>query len=442
MSRSSALADHLDDRIDSIIAAWRAEVERQGDVPDARRLSHTEFVDHVPDILERIADRLRGDREADAVVAGKQHGRVRWKQGYDIAEVISEFGHLRTALLHATFAHAREGDIDLEALERASFAINDVLDEASAESVRQFQLDSQTQARAMLAEVERRKQAADTERSKLQTVLNSLPVGVWVINAEGYVVGANRVAERLQEFPAKGPAGAINLHNHATHYHLFSADGHPLKSHELPALRALRGDEVFQEDVLWKTGGQTRRITVNAAPLVDAAGAIAGAIVVGQDVTERQALCDSSADSEARFRSIAEQSPAMIWRADASGRCDYFNRTWLEFRGRMMEQEVGDGWSQGVHPDDFDACLTTYRNSFALQKPFEMTYRLLRHDGEYRSIVDRGTPYFDAPGRLPRLPWVVHGHYRSRRLRGQTRTTIRAQEPAHGRALARRPDPA
>lgn len=397
MSRTAALADHLDERIDSIISAWKAETLREGDVPDARRLSHDELVDHVPDILDRIADRLRGDRDVDATAEGRKHGEVRWRQGYDIAEVISEFGHLRTALLRATFAHARDGDFDLDTLERASIAINDVLDEAGAESVRQFQIDSQLQTRAMLVEVERRKGAVDTERGKLQTVLNNLPVGVWVINAEGLLVGANREAERLQGFPARTP---VNFHNHAAHYRLFGPDGHPLGSHEFPALRALRGDEVFQEDILWETHGKTRRITVNAAPLIDADGTIAGAIVVGQDVTERQTLRDSLADSEARLRAIAEQSPAMIWRADPSGRCDYFNRTWLEFRGRPLEEEVGNGWAQGIHPDDVDACRAVYQGAVGRREVFETTYRLLRHDGEYRSIVDRGTPYFDAQGEL------------------------------------------
>src|SRR5262249_10793350 len=137
MSKTAALADHIDERSDAIIAVWRTTVERQGDVPDARRLSYAEFVDHVPEILDRIAERLRGEPgEVNGV--GLKHGRVRWKQGYDVGAIVTEFGHLRASLLHATFAHAREINCELEALERATWAINDVLDDAVAESVQQY----------------------------------------------------------------------------------------------------------------------------------------------------------------------------------------------------------------------------------------------------------------------------------------------------------------
>lgn len=400
MSRTATLADHLDERTDAIIAVWRATVEREGDIPDARRLSHAEFVDHVPQILDRIADRLRGDHAAGASSEGQKHGQVRWRQGYDFAELISEMGHLRSALLEATFAHARAERFDLDTLERAVAAIDEVLDEASAESVRQFQIESQAETERSIAEAERRQVAIDAERVKLQTVLSNLPVGVWVINAEGLVVGVNREADRLQGFTFADKVDAVNLHDYASHYRIFDAAGRPLAADEIPGVRALRGEQVFQQEVFWEVGGVTRTVTLNAAPLAHSDGSIAGAIVVGQDVTEPQALKAQLARSEARFRTIAEQTPVMIWRADPSGRCDYVNRTWLDFRGRTAEQEIGDGWVDGTHPDDRERCRATVADAYEFRVPFEMTYRLLRRDGVYRSIVDRGHPYFDPQGRF------------------------------------------
>src|SRR5688572_32416490 len=98
------------------------------------------------------------------------------------------------------------------------------------------------------------------------------------------------------------------------------------------------------------------------------------------------------------YRLLIEHSPVMIWRSDRSKLCDYFNRVWLDFTGRTMEQEVGNGWAEGVHPDDFDRCLNIYVFSFDLRLPFEMEYRLKRYDGAYRWIFDRGVPYTDDSG--------------------------------------------
>ena len=96
-----------------------------------------------------------------------------------------------------------------------------------------------------------------------------------------------------------------------------------------------------------------------------------------------------------QYRLIVESSPNMIWRSNLRTECDYFNKTWLDFTGRTMEEEFGFGWATGVHPDDFDRCVKIYLDNFTLQRPFEMDYRLKRHDGQYRWINDRGIPFYD-----------------------------------------------
>ena len=98
------------------------------------------------------------------------------------------------------------------------------------------------------------------------------------------------------------------------------------------------------------------------------------------------------------YRLLIEHSPVMIWRSGLDASCDYFNQTWLAFTGRTLEQEMGNGWSQGVHPDDFDRCVTHYLEHFHRREAFEMEYRLRRHDGAYRWIFDRGVPFTDDSG--------------------------------------------
>jgi len=94
------------------------------------------------------------------------------------------------------------------------------------------------------------------------------------------------------------------------------------------------------------------------------------------------------------YAALVEQSPILIWRANVQTLCDYFNERWLSFRGRTMEQEYGDGWVQGVHPDDVEQCVKIYLDAFERQEIFEMEYRLKRFDGVYRWIFDRGVPFY------------------------------------------------
>ncbi|MBK8802684.1 MAG: PAS domain-containing protein [Fibrobacteres bacterium] len=102
--------------------------------------------------------------------------------------------------------------------------------------------------------------------------------------------------------------------------------------------------------------------------------------------------------SAVEYQILVEQAPILIWRADLSMGCDYFNERWLSFTGRTMEQERGNGWAKGVHPDDFQGCLEYYVAHFQRRQAFEMEYRLKRADGQYRWIFDRGSPYFDLEG--------------------------------------------
>lgn len=102
--------------------------------------------------------------------------------------------------------------------------------------------------------------------------------------------------------------------------------------------------------------------------------------------------------SRAEYRLLVEKAPILIWRATVTMECDYFNEIWLAFTGRTLEQEKGNGWAEGVHPEDFNRCLEIYTEHFRRREIFEMEYRLLRHDGVYRWIFDRGVPYSDGKG--------------------------------------------
>jgi two-component system, LuxR family, sensor kinase FixL len=117
-------------------------------------------------------------------------------------------------------------------------------------------------------------------------------------------------------------------------------------------------------------------------------------------IEERVAGQSELRESESRFRIVADAAPVLIWMAGVDKLCTFFNKPWLQFTGRSIDQELGNGWAEGVHHDDLQECLAVYSQAFDARQPFVMQYRLRRNDGEYRWISDQGVPRQDLQGRF------------------------------------------
>jgi PAS domain S-box-containing protein len=119
---------------------------------------------------------------------------------------------------------------------------------------------------------------------------------------------------------------------------------------------------------------------------------------IDRDISDRKQAESDLREREVQYRNLADSGTALIWTSGKDKLCNYFNQPWLNFTGRTLEQELGNGWVEGVHPDDVDRCIQTYISSFDKQVPFEMEYRLRHVSGEYRWLQDMGTPNYNSEG--------------------------------------------
>ena len=116
---------------------------------------------------------------------------------------------------------------------------------------------------------------------------------------------------------------------------------------------------------------------------------------LNREIGQRKSAEEEAQRKEEQFRKLTESSPVLIWMSDKDGMCIYFNKQWLNFRGRTMEQEKGTGWTEGIHPDDKKNTLEIYHSAFNKRESFEIEYRMLNRNNEYRWIYDKGAPMYN-----------------------------------------------
>jgi PAS domain S-box-containing protein len=229
----------------------------------------------------------------------------------------------------------------------------------------------------------------------LEAAFDQSPAGIIITDApDGKLRHFNKAARQILGSPENEVVASMGVRQFTPSEQLLYPDGTKIKPEEGPLARAvLHGESCGREFI-----HEQRIVWAKAAPVVDDRGIIKAGIAIVLDITERKKTQLALQESEKRFQMMADTAPILLWMSGQDGLCTYFNRRWLEFTGRKLEQELGNGWSECVHPEDHQHCLYIYTKAFSVRRPFVIEYRLRHNSGEYRWIMNSGVPRFNADG--------------------------------------------
>jgi PAS domain S-box-containing protein len=245
------------------------------------------------------------------------------------------------------------------------------------------------------AEIEARKQAEKSLRDseeKFKAIANYTVDWESWFGPDGKYLWVNRGVEQITGYSAEE---ILSMPNFITSM-IAEEDRAMFTSQFKDAIKGSRGEN-YEFRYVHKNGS-ILWMSISWQPIFDEKGTALGIRISGRDITERKRIDDALVESELRYRILADSGQALIWTSGLDKKCDYFNKPWLAFTGRTLDQELGDGWVEGVHTDDLELCMDIYTTAFNRREPFSMVYRLRFHDGTYRWIQDDGKPRYDAKG--------------------------------------------
>jgi PAS domain S-box-containing protein len=222
-------------------------------------------------------------------------------------------------------------------------------------------------------------------------LLQGLPAATYTCDSNGRITFFNEAAAKLW---GREPKLGVDLW--CGSWKIYRTDGTPLPLDTCPMGIALKeGRAVYGEEiVVERPNGERLNVLPHPRPIFNSEGKVVAAVNMLIDITDLKRVDNALRESEIRFRTVANTAPVLIWMSDQNRHCTFFNKGWLDFTGRTMEEEIGNGWLKGIHPDDLNTCMNMFATSFEARKNFYLEYRLRRHDGEYRWIASRGEPRY------------------------------------------------
>jgi PAS domain S-box-containing protein len=229
---------------------------------------------------------------------------------------------------------------------------------------------------------------------RFREMIDALPFAIYTTDSAGRLTHFNPAAV---EFSGRTPQ--LGTDHWCVTWKLYYPDGRPMPHDECPMAIALReGRIVRTEAIAERPDGRRVWFEPYPTPLRDSAGNVVGGINMLVDITARKVAEKALRESEARFRNMADTAPAMMWVSEPNANCSFLSRGWFEFTGQTEATGLGDGWLDAVHPADRDQSGHIFLEANARQESFALEYRLRRHDGEYRWVMDAGRPRFAEDG--------------------------------------------
>ncbi|HYH75458.1 MAG TPA: PAS domain-containing sensor histidine kinase [Candidatus Saccharimonadales bacterium] len=243
------------------------------------------------------------------------------------------------------------------------------------------------------------KRHLEERQAELEAVFQSVIDGIGVFDMQGNLVLLNEALARMNGYPSS-EAMKQDIDSFAKIYQLSRPDGSLLPVDSWPISRALRGDAFSSMEVKGKRldTGQEWDFSFSGSPVIDQNGKQILAITVTRDITESKKAEAELRESEERFRNLADTAPMYLAMADETGRAVYFNRPWLMFTGKKLEEMMGFGWLSVLHPEDAPLFERDFKHAFAEQLPISRQYRFRRADGAYRWMLAVGAPRFTPEG--------------------------------------------
>jgi two-component system sensor histidine kinase UhpB len=243
------------------------------------------------------------------------------------------------------------------------------------------------------SDIERRyviEQELRQSESRTQLIINAVKdCAIFMLDDDGRIASWNRGAQALNGYAAEEAIGKpLSI--------LYPADRErPIES-EL-AVAARRG---WFEEECWHLRKDGSRYCADdmISAMREENGRLQGFSVVTRDATQRIELREQTERSRDFYFALFSDFPNLVWRSDGAGACDYLNKAWLDYTGRARDAELGDGWLDGVHPEDRERWQESYSTAFAERRAFEVEFRLRRANGEYGSMICVGRPYHDMKG--------------------------------------------
>ncbi|HEX3482162.1 MAG TPA: ATP-binding protein [Kofleriaceae bacterium] len=409
------IAELIRERRDGIVRSWEAAVRA---MPRARELDPPRLIDHIPDLLERIAQAIdelgHGRIPTSHHAAAKRHAMSRLEEGFDLQEVIGELRVLRQCIFRV-LAEPTLGIVLLDELR----ALDDAIDAAISGSVEHY-----IEIRERTLQGFDRVTTAALESSSLDDLLRRL---LQVLQETTPAIDTSSIYLRdgdlLRVRAAVGVAGAIEqgvaMRIGEGFAGAIAARGEPMPLHHPTAaqlrnpamaragIRVLHGVPIVDRNELIgvaKIGSRTaEQFSLQDQRIFAAMVARASAAIVQhllRDQTRRAS--ELLAEQERQFRALADNIPQLSWMADAAGQRYWYNRRWYEYTGTTPEEAQGSGWRKTHHPEHVERVYERWMRAVERGEPWEDTFPLRGADGVYRWFLSRAVPIRDASGAIER----------------------------------------